>query len=159
MWDRLIVVMCGIILALSVFVGGCITMPDGTNEPDYEMISFGTVLAFSVIINETKVSDEKVMEAYEGLSHASVVLRSMGESGQPVDLAVVDQILADAVPMEYKAIAKQGSKLIRDRARRYLGENIPDVDLTKHKVVAEIASAVVEGAKAALEPKVYEIKK
>lgn len=159
MWHRLFHTLCGTILAVSLVLGGCMTMPDGTNQPDTVLISFAAVAAFTVIINETKVSDEKILEAYEGLSNAERVLRSMGESGEPLDLAIVDQLLSDAVPMEYKAIAKIGSKLIRDRARRYVGEEIPDVDLGKYTIVGDIVLAVVEGAKAAIEPKALQIKK
>lgn len=151
--------MCGILLAVMLTLTGCITMPDGSSTPDYTMIEFGAVAAFTVIINETKVSDEKVLQAYDGLSSMERNLRAMVESGEPLDLAIIDQMLASAVPVEYKALAAVGSKLIRERAKLYLGEKVPDVDLGKYEVVGEITLAVVQGAKAAIEPRATQITK
>jgi len=133
-------------------------MPDGAHEPDYLRIEFSSLASFLVIINETKVTDEKVLRAYRGLSDLEGVIQSMVESGQPVDLAVVDKLLAQALPVEYQPLAVLGSKLIRQRAKLYLGEHVPDVDLGKYEVVAKIVQAVVSGARTAIEPKANAIK-
>lgn len=161
MGTRLLHFVRGILLVamLTVGVPGCITMPDGTSTPDYTMIEFGAVAAFTVIINETKVSDAKVLQAYDGLSNVEKSLRAMVESGEPLDLAIVDHMLANAVPLEYKALASLGSRLIRERAALYLGEKVPDVDLGEYEVVGKITLAVVQGATAAIEPRAAQIRK
>jgi len=158
MGTKLFGLLCSAVLAFALTLPGCMTMPDGSSEPDYTMIEFGAVAVFTVLINETKVSDEKVLEAYRGLSNLESTLQSMIDSGEPLDLAIVDQMLANAVPVEYQALTAMGSKLIRQRAKLYLGESMPDVDLGKYALVGKIAQSVVSGAKAAIEPKAFTIK-
>ena len=150
--------LCSAVLTMALTLPGCMTMPDGSSEPDYMLIEFGAVAVFTVIVNETKVSDKKVLEAYHGLSNLERTLQSMTDSGEPLDLAIVDQMLANAVPVEYQALTAMGSKLIRQRAKLYLGESMPDVDLGKYELVGKIAQSVVSGAKAAIEPKAFTIK-
>jgi hypothetical protein len=131
-------------------------MPDGNSEPDYVMIEFGAVAAFTVIVNETKVSDESVVKAYEGLSAMEAGLHAVVNGSGEVDFAIVDAMFASAVPVEYKALATTGSKLIRSRVRMYMnieeGIEVPEW-MNESSLTAKITLSVVQGAKAALEPK------
>jgi hypothetical protein len=144
---------CGVILALAMGLGGCITTPDGTTTPDYAMIEFGAVAAFTVIVNEAKVSDEAVVKAYEGLSTMEATLQKVVDGSGSLDLPIIDQMLGEAVPIEYKALATQGSKLIRSRVRNFMDTKHPDNPITESEVTLSTSLAVVKGAKAVLEPK------
>lgn len=146
-----------VVLALALSLGGCITMPDGSSEPDYVLIEFGSVAAFTVIVNETEVPDESVVRAYEGLSALEVTLQSVLENGGDLDLSILDKMLANAVPFEYKALAETGSKLIRSRVKQYV--DLPENPLPESELVAKVALSVVQGAKAALGPKYSMINK
>jgi hypothetical protein len=147
--------LCSMILAVAVGLGGCVTMQDGSSEPDYAMVEFGSVAAFTVIVSETKVSDETVVKAYEGLSNLETTLQGLASDSGNLDLSVVDRLLANAVPMEYKALASQGSKLIRSRVRQYMGsKDVLDYDMSREgKLTIKTTLAVVQGARAALYPK------
>jgi len=134
-------------------------MPDGSHEPDYTMIEFGAVAAFTVIVNETDVPDNAIREAYRGLTNLETMLQATRESDGPLNLAVIDGLLADAVPIEYRALATMGSQLIRERAQLYLGEHLSDAELGKYAIVGKIAEAVVSGAKAALEPRARQLQR
>jgi hypothetical protein len=126
-------------------------MPDGTTEPDYVMIEFGSVAAFTVIVNETKVSDESVVKAYEGLSAMEAGLQAVLNGSGEVDLSMIDAMFAAAVPVEYQALASTGSKLIRSRVRQYI--DVPENMFSESELTAKISLSVVQGAKSALEPK------
>jgi hypothetical protein len=149
---------CSVILALTMGLGGCITMPDGTSEPDYVMIEFGSVAAFTVIVNETEVSDESVVQAYEGLSAMEEGLLAVVDGSREMDLSMIDAMFANAVPLEYKALASTGSKLIRQRVKMYMDVEMPDT-LPESELTAKISLAVVQGAKAAIGPKYHALKK
>jgi hypothetical protein len=123
--------LCGIMLALTFGLTGCMTMPDGSSKPDYVMIEFGAVAAMTVIVNETKVSDEVVVKAYKGLSAMETALLTSG----PMDLSMIDTMLANAVPMEYKALATVGSKLIRSRVAQYMEVKLPTNPITENELV------------------------
>jgi len=147
---------CGVVLALTMGLGGCITMPDGNSEPDYVMIEFGAVAAFMVIINETKVTDESVVKAYEGLSAMEEGLLAVVNGSRQMDLTLIDAMFASALPIEYQALGATGSKLIRSRVSQYLtpegGSDLPEW-MNENSLTAKISLAVVHGAKAAMEPK------
>ena len=141
--------LCASVMAMALTLGGCISAPDGSSKPDYVMIEFGAVAAFTVIVNETKVSDEAIVRAYEGLTHLEGVL----QTGGPLNLDMVDTLLARAVPIEYKALAATGSKLIRSRVAQYMEVKLPTNPITENEVIVNSTLAVVQGAKAALQPK------
>ena len=147
--------LCGIILSLTMGLTACVSTPDGSSKPDYVMIEFGAVAAMTVIVNETKVSDEVVVRAYKGLSIMETTLLTNG----PLDLSSIDAMLAHAVPLEYKALAQVGSKLIRSRVQQYMDVKLPTNPITENEVVMQTTLAVVQGAKSALEPKYNEIVK
>ena len=147
---------CGVILALTMCLGGCITAPDGTSEPDYVLIEFGSVAAFTVIVNETKVPDESVVKAYEGLAAMEAGLQAILDGSGTLDLSMIDAMFASAVPVEYQALASTGSKLIRSRVRQYV--DVPDNILGESELTAKISLSVVQGAKSALAPKYNAIK-
>lgn len=151
MIGKLRMLACGVVLALTMGLGGCITMPDGTTEPDYVMIEFGSVAAFTVIVNETKVTDESVVKAYEGLSAMESGLQAVLDGSGEVDLSMIDAMFASAVPLEYKALASTGSKLIRSRVRQYV--ELPDNIFDESELTAKISLSVVQGAKSALYPR------
>jgi hypothetical protein len=82
----------------------------------------------------------------------------VGETCPPLDLSILDQQFADAVPLEYKALASAGSKLMRDRLRLYIGDI--DVIPTEHQATArKISLSIVDGALAAFAPHISIIKK
>jgi hypothetical protein len=141
---------CGLMLALTLGLGGCVTAPDGSSAPDYVLIEFGSTLAFTVIVNETDVSDATVVRAYTGLAALEQTLQTGGEA---LDLTMLDAMFANAVPIEYSALASQGSKLIRSRVRQYMDIKLPSNPITESEVTVSTALAVVQGAKAALYPK------
>lgn len=145
--------------ALMFGLSGCMTMPDGSSKPDTEMIEFGSVAVFTVIVNETEVSDAAVVRAYEGLSSVEQFLQNVGDTGGDLDLSVIDEMLAKAVPIEYRALATSGSKLIRSRVARYMEGKLPENPITESEAVTSISLAVVSGARAALAPKYFSITK
>ena len=144
-----------LIMALSL--SGCITMPDGSSQPDYEMIEFSAVVGMSVIVNETDISDNKVITAYEALEATEMTLQAMRDGGEVVNFEMVDQMLADALPIEYKALGKQGSKLIRSRVALY-AQNSDTLDkveqiIAENELTIQITQSVIAGMKASIEPK------
>lgn len=150
--------MVALALTLSIGLPGCITMPDGSSHPDYVMIEFGAVAAFTILVNETKVSDESVVTAYEGLSAMEAGLLA-APNGSDMDLSMIDAMLASAVPVEYKALASTASKLIRSRVRQYMDVKLPSNPITESEVTIKTTLAVVQGAKSALGPKYTAITK
>jgi hypothetical protein len=134
-------------------------MPDGSSAPDYVMIEFGSVAAFTVLVNETEVSDEAVVKAYEGLAAMEAGLQAVANGSGDMDLSMIDAMLASAVPVEYSALAATGSKLIRARVKQYMDIKLPENPITENEVTVSISLAVVQGAKAALQPKYTAIKK
>ena len=150
--------LCSVVLAgaLGLSLSGCITAPDGSSAPDYVMIEFGSVAAFTVLVNETDVSDDSVVKAYEGLT---VLENTLTSGTQALDLTLIDAMLANAVPVEYSALASTGSKLIRSRVRQYMDVKLPENPITESEVTMKTSLAVVQGAKAALAPKYNAITK
>lgn len=140
---------------------GCVTttLPDGTVQrvPDYEMIEFGSVAVFTVIVNEVKVKDDVVLKAYRGLASVRDNIQCLGEDCPALDLTVVDNLLAEKLPLEYRALAKAGSRLIRSRVRQYVGTI--DVPLEMSQISRNITTSVLNGALAAFEPKIELITK
>ena len=139
----------GTVMALGMGLGGCVAMPDGTSQPDYVLIEFGAVAAFTVIVNETEASNDAVLRAYSGLSNLEVLLNNGGE----LNLSILDEALSNAVPTEYKAIAYTGSKLIRSRVRKYMAVKVPENPITENEMVVNATLAIVHGAKSALQPR------
>jgi len=148
--------LCSVVLAGALGLSGCITAPDGSSAPDYVMIEFGSVAAFTVLVNETDVSDDSVVKAYEGLT---VLENTLTSGTQALDLTLIDAMLANAVPVEYSALASTGSKLIRSRVRQYMDVKLPENPITESEVTMKTSLAVVQGAKAALAPKYNAITK
>lgn len=141
--------LCVAVLAMTLGLSGCVTGPDGVKAPDYVMVEFASTLAFTVIVNETEVSPAAVVRAYEGLS---VLENTLTTGTQALDLTMIDAMLANAVPVEYSALASTGSKLIRSRVRQYMDVKLPENPLTESEVTVKMSLAVVQGAKAALAP-------
>ena len=107
MGNLLRAVMLGVCLTLT----GCVTMQDGSTEPDYALIEFGAVAAMSVIVNETEAEDAVVVQAYDGLKHVEAALQCVGESCPPLDISIISGMLQQQVPLEYRALVDQGMKL------------------------------------------------
>ena len=137
--------LCVAVLAMTLGLSGCVTGPDGVKAP----VEFASTLAFTVIVNETEVSPAAVVRAYEGLS---VLENTLTTGTQALDLTMIDAMLANAVPVEYSALASTGSKLIRSRVRQYMDVKLPENPLTESEVTVKMSLAVVQGAKAALAP-------
>lgn len=155
MKTRLSAMLCGILLYCAMLVG-CVSTAnvDGTSTttPDYAMIEFGAIAAFTVLVNETDVPQDRVEKAYLGLSNIEMILARLAGTGESLDLAVLDSMLSEALPVEYQALAKSGSKLIRSRVQMYV--DLPEIELDERAtIVNTIALTVVSGAKQALEPK------
>lgn len=139
--------------AFSSVVGACMTMPDGSSKPDYMLVEFGAVAVFTVIVNETEVSDEVIAKAYEGLLAMEQGILAVKNGSGAMSLPMIDAMLASAVPMEYKALASAGSRLIRNRIQMYMDTKLPENPITRNEVTIDTTLAVVQGAKAALQSK------
>lgn len=145
-----------ILLSLALALGGCVSIMDGKTKPDYALIEFGAAATFTAIVNETAVSDDVVLETYNGLVAMENGLVKALDDSRVIDLYAIDQMLGAAVPIEYRAITVSGSKLIRSRVKKYLDANPPGV-LPELGLSAKIALSVVRGAKTALGARVLEI--
>ncbi len=153
---RLSKLICGILLACVIGLSGCVSMPanvdntDGYTVPNYALIEFGSVAVFTVIVNEVNVPQETVVQAYDAFSHVESLLLCVGETCPPVDLSIIDNILAARVPIEYSALTKQGMALIRQEIGRYMPLEIPME--VKSDIATRVTLSVISGAKAALAP-------
>jgi hypothetical protein len=131
------------------------TMPDGTNTPDYEMIEFGAVAGMAVIVGETKTSDATKLLAYERLTTLHNTLTCV-ENCPPFNLVMLETMIQGALPLEYRALGVQGIRLIKSRASMYLDPKLPDIE--NIEIIQKISASVVMGMIQALEPYIIQIK-
>jgi hypothetical protein len=136
---------------------GCVTGPGGSYQPDYEMIEFGSTLAFTVVINETDVTDQTVLQAYSGLVALQERLLCVGLICPALDTTLIQTMMADAVPTEYQALAVAGSKLMAAKLKRYMSAH--GVEIVPPDVSSDMALAIVTGAITAFQPRVNLIKR
>tara|TARA_R110000772_G_scaffold267971_1_gene393528 strand:- start:5130 stop:5588 length:459 start_codon:yes stop_codon:yes gene_type:complete len=144
-----------IALVLVFGLTGCITMPDGNSKPDYAMIEFSAVASMTVIVNETKISDEKLVATYNRLQAVHNTL-TCETNCPPFDLFMMEQMITESLPIEYQALGKSGIKLIRSRANLYMDVKLPETENVQ--LAKDIAASVVLGMISALEPKVHLIR-
>jgi hypothetical protein len=143
-------------LVLVFGLSGCITMPDGQSTPDYEMIEFSAVAGMSVIVGETKTTDETKLLTYERLVTLKATLECTGEDCPPFNLVVLESMIQGALPIEYQALGVQGIRLIKSRAEMYLDPKLPDIE--NIETIRKISISVVGGMILALEPYITQIK-
>jgi hypothetical protein len=134
-------------------------MVDGVEqpwEPDYAIIEFGSVAAFTVTINETEVSDEVVLKAHDGLSALRERLQCVGEACKPLGITIIEEQLKAALPLEYHALAVSGMRLFQAKLADYINTN--QVDIVPEGVMKKTMIAVIDGALLAFDPHVQRIK-
>lgn len=147
--------LCGIMLAFSVMTG-CVALPDGSTGPDYAGIELGSVIAMTVIVNEAKSS-----QAVKDLTYARLVVLhetlSCPDTGRldcpPVNLKALPQLVANSLPMEYRALGPAMIKYIEGKATLYYDVKFPE-STENQTMVRKISVVVVGGAIQALAPHV-----
>ena len=145
---------CGIMLAVSVMTG-CVAMPDGSKGPDYATIELGSVIAMTILVNEVESTQavKNVTYARLGVLHKSLSCVSTVElTCPPFNMQVLPQMLANALPVEYQALAPAIIGYIESKAMLYYDLKIPQTENTA--MVKKISIVVIGGAIQALAPHV-----
>ena len=147
------------LLAMIVVMGlsGCITMPDGGSQPDYELIEIGSMASMSMMIINVKASDQNVVAAHARLRILYNTLSCVPsvKTCPPFQLVMLEGMIANALPPEYQPLTVSMVRLIKSRANLYLDERLPDSE--NIEIIRKVAATVVGGMVQALEPKVLQI--
>ena len=151
---RLSSMFCGIMLAMSVMTG-CVSMPDGSTGPDYDAIALGSVLTMTVLVNEVKST-----QAVKDITHARLVVLHDTLSCQdtakidcpPLSMKLVPEMIANALPMEYRALAPAMISYIESKARLYYDVEVPQSE--NMELIRQITIVVIGGVIQALAPHV-----
>jgi hypothetical protein len=153
--SRLLSVVCGIMLSIGVLTG-CVAMPDGSTGPDYAGIELGSVIAMTVLVNEVKAT-----QAVKDLTYARLTVMhstlSCPDTGRidcpPINLKMIPEMLANALPMEYQALAPAMTAYIESRVRMYYDVKIP-TSPENVELIRKMTVVVIGGALQALAPHV-----
>ena len=142
-------------LVLVFGLTNCMHMPDGSSKPDYELIEIGAMASMAVMVNETKISDAKLVATYDRLQalHTTLICT---ENCPPFNLVVMEQMITASLPIEYQALGVAAIRLVRSRASMYLDPKLPDIENVA--TIRQIAASVVGGMIQAMAPKVQSIR-
>jgi hypothetical protein len=144
-------------LVLVFGLSGCVasTGPGGASQPDYELIEIGSMAAMAVLVNEIKISDTNLLATYTRLSVLHTTLLCEGNC-PPFNLDLLEGMITQSLPIEYKALGVAAIRLIKSRANMYLDVKLPDSE--NIRMIKKISASVVFGMVQAMEPKVLSIR-
>lgn len=152
LWSDVKIFFTAAAMGLMVVLGSSCTLDIQSGDtPDYVMIEFGSIVTFSVIVNETPISDESVLKADQGLALLQETLVSMLKHGDPLDITQADAMLSNALPEEYEALGSAALRLIQHRYAQYAHEAL---QTEQSKVVKQLLLSVANGARQAMAHKV-----
>lgn len=146
-----------VVFAMSLVMGGCMSMPEGGSKPDYELIEIGSMASMSVMIINVKASDQNIVAAHARLLILYNSLSCVPSVGTcpPFQLILLEGMIANALPPEYQPLTVSMVRLIKSRADVYLDVTLPDSE--NLEIIRKVAATVVGGMVQALEPKVLQI--
>jgi hypothetical protein len=146
------------LLVAGLFIFGltsCLVMPDGTQQPDYELIEIGALASMAVLVNETEIPDAKLVATHDRLLalHNTLICT---ENCPPFDLVMLEAMIMGSLPLEYQALGLASIRLIKSRAQLYLDPTLPDLE--NAAVIRRISASVVLGMVQAMAPQVQSIR-
>ncbi len=141
-------------LILAISLNGCVTMADGEGKPDYVLIEIGALAGMTILVNEMHVADDVTVRAYDRLLILQNTL-ACTENCPPMTYPIMEGLLHDALPIEYRALGSAGLRLIDSRVRLYIHDGMEPSDIMD--LSRKISLSVVTGMIQALEPHVLRI--
>ncbi len=152
---RLLSVICGIMLAMSVLTG-CVMSPNGNTGPDYAGIELGSVIAMTVLVNEVKATQEVKDATYARLVvlHNTLSCPDTGRTDcPPLQLRILPELIAGALPMEYQALAPALIAYIESKVRLYYDVQMP-TSPENQEMIRKMSVVIIGGAMQAMAPHV-----
>ncbi len=127
-------------LILAVSLNGCVTTVSA-GEPDYAGIEFGSFTNMTLLVNEVHVAEDVTVRAYDRL----LVLQNTLECIEcpPMSYNILESLLNNALPIEYKELVFEGLWLTDNRLRLYAHKGMATLAITD--MGRKVALSVVTG--------------